>query len=325
MKISIFEFCITRPLGFIISMIYNIVQNYGLAIILFTIIVKLILLPLQIKSQRAMKRQQKVQPIIAELQKKYANDQQKLQQEMMKVYKENNVSMSGGCLPLLIQMPILFALYRVIQRPLTYIRGIDFTNAAVIENVKYVVAQMQEKAPEAIGNIASMTVDQIQKTYQIQLSNWSAFLGKAEEFSWDINFNFLGLDLSGLPSTSIPAIMSGNFSDMGTVLLILIPALAMFTTWLSMKYSQNMTGANNNTSSEDNPAQSMTKSMNLMMPIMTGFFTFTLPSGIGIYWIISSVMQMAQQFILNKYFDRKEDDFVVKLPEKNRKNSKKRR
>ncbi len=325
MKINIFEFCITRPLGFIISTIYDIVQNYGLAIILFTIVVKLILLPLQIKSQKAMKRQQKVQPIIAQLQKKYANDQQKLQQEMMKVYKENNVSMSGGCLPLLIQMPILFALYHVIQRPLTYIRGIDFTNAAVIENVKYIVAQMQEKAPEAIGNIASMTVEQIQKTYQIQLSNWSAFLGKAEEFSWDINFNFLGLDLSGLPSTSLSAIMSGNFSDMGTVLLILIPALAMFTTWLSMKYSQSMTGANNNTSAEDNPAQSMSKSMNLMMPIMTGFFTFTLPSGIGIYWIISSVMQMAQQFILNKYFDRKEDDFVVKLPEKNRKNSKKRR
>ena len=316
---------ITVPFGMLLAWLYGLTGNYGVAMIIFAVIVQLVLLPITAKSKKNMMKMSRLQPRIQEIQKKYANDQQKLQQEMMKVYKENNVSMSGGCLPLLIQMPILFALYRVIQRPLTYIRGIDFTNAAVIENVKYVVAQMQEKAPEAIGNIASMTVDQIQKTYQIQLSNWSAFLGKAEEFSWDINFNFLGLDLSGLPSTSIPAIMSGNFSDMGTVLLILIPALAMFTTWLSMKYSQNMTGANNNTSSEDNPAQSMTKSMNLMMPIMTGFFTFTLPSGIGIYWIISSVMQMAQQFILNKYFDRKEDDFVVKLPEKNRKNSKKRR
>ena len=324
MKLSLFELCITRPLGFIIRMIYEIVQNYGLAIILFTIVVKLILLPLQIKSQKAMKRQQKVQPIIAELQKKYANDQQKLQQEMMKVYKENNISMSGGCLPLLIQMPILFALYHVIQRPLTYIKGIDFTNAAVIENVKYIIAQMQEKAPEVVGNLASMSMEQIQKHYQIQLANWASYLDKAEEFAWNINFSFLGLDLSGLPSTSLTAITSGDFSNMGTVLLILIPALAMFTTWLSMKYSQSMTGAPQKTN-DDNPAQSMTKSMSLMMPIMTGFFTFTLPSGIGIYWIISSVMQMAQQFILNKYFDRKEDDFVVKLPEKNRKNSKKRR
>lgn len=323
MKISIFEFCITRPLGLIIRLIYDLVSNYGLAIILFTIIVKLILLPLQVKSQKAMKRQQKVQPIIAELQKKYANDQQKLQQEMMKVYKENNISMSGGCLPLLIQLPVLYALYGVIQRPLTYIKGIDFTNNAVLESVKNIIASMQEAFPDKVASIASMTAEQISKSYQIQLSNWASVLGKAEELSWDINFNFLGLDLSGLPSASIPAIMSGDFSNMGTVLLVLIPAFAIFTTWLSMKYSQSMSGAPKQ--NDDNPAQSMTKSMSLMMPIMTGFFTFTLPSGIGIYWIISSVMQMVQQFILNKYFDKKEDDFVVKLPEKNRKNSKKHR
>ena len=136
MKLSLFELCITRPLGWLIQFIYNLVDNYGLAIILFTVVIKLILMPLQIKSQKAMKRQQKVQPIIMELQKKYANDQQRLQQEMMKVYKENNVSMTGGCLPLLIQFPILIGLYRVIQRPLTYIRGVDFADSQVVENVK---------------------------------------------------------------------------------------------------------------------------------------------------------------------------------------------
>lgn len=324
MKINVFELCITRPLGFLISIIYDLVQNYGLAIILFTIVVKLILMPLQVKSQRAMKRQQKVQPIIAELQKKYANDQQKLQQEMMKVYRENNISMSGGCLPLLIQMPILIALYSVIRRPLTYIKGIDFAAVAVKENVMLVLAKMKEQFPEVIGNLASSSFEQIRDNYQIQLAKWADMLGVSGSFEWDINFNFLGLDLSGLPSQSLPLIMSGNFSDIGKALLILIPAFAMFTTWVSMKYSQSQMTQNTN-NRDDNPAQSMSKSMNLMMPLMTGFFTFTLPSGIGIYWIISSVMQMVQQFILNKYFDRKEDDFVVKLPEKNRKNSKKRR
>ena len=102
MKLSLFELLITRPLGFIIRTIYNLVQNYGLSMLLFTVIIKLILMPLQVKSQKAMKKQQKIQPIIAELQKKYANNQQKLQAEMMKVYKENGVSMTGGCLPLLI-------------------------------------------------------------------------------------------------------------------------------------------------------------------------------------------------------------------------------
>lgn len=319
-----FEMFITRPLGYIISTIYNLVQNYGLAIILFTIIVKLIILPLQIKSQKAMKKQQKIQPIIAELQKKYANDQQRLQTEMMKVYKENEVSMTGGCLPLLIQMPILFGLYKVIQRPLTYIRGVDFTDAAALENVKNIVSEMTEKFPEAIGNLANSTIEQITNFYQIQLTTWSDLLGKTAELGWDVNFNFLGLDLSKVPSASIAPIMAADFSNMSTVLLILIPALAIFTTWLSMKQTQSATASQNNSQAADT-AQSMSKSMTMMMPIMTGFFTFTLPSGIGIYWIISSVTQMVQYYFLNKYLDNREDDFVVKLPNKNRKNSKKHR
>ncbi|MBE7015947.1 MAG: YidC/Oxa1 family membrane protein insertase [Ruminococcaceae bacterium] len=324
MKLSLFELCITRPLGFIISLIYDIVQNYGLAIILFTIIVKLILLPLQIKSQKAMKKQQKIQPIIAELQKKYANDQQRLQTEMMKVYKENNVSMTGGCLPLLIQMPILFGLYRVIQSPLTYIKGINFTDSAVLESAKQVVAEMVEKFPDTIGNVANMAIEQIVKNYQIQLTTWSELLGKTAELGWDINFNFLGINLSKIPSASLTPILSGNFSDMSTVLLILIPALAIFTTWLSMKQTQGQAQQQSNSGAE-NTAQSMSKSMTMMMPIMTGFFTFTLPSGIGIYWIISSITQMLQYYFLNKYFETREDDFVVTVPTKNRKNSKKRR
>ena len=324
MKLSLFELCITRPLGFIISTIYDIVQNYGLAIILFTVIVKLILLPLQIKSQKAMKKQQKIQPIIAELQKKYANDQQRLQQEMMKVYKENNVSMTGGCLPLLIQMPILIGLYRVIQSPLTYIKGINFTDSTVLESAKNIISEMTSKFPDVIGNISSMKIEQIVKNYQIQLTTWADLLEKTADLGWDINFNFLGINLSKIPSASIAPIMSGNFSDMSTVLLVLIPALAIFTTWLSMKQTQGATQQQNNSAANDT-AQSMSKSMTMMMPIMTGFFTFTLPSGIGIYWIISSITQMLQYYFLNKYFDTKEDDFVVKLPAKNRKNSKKHR
>ena len=324
MKLSLFELCITRPLGFLIRLIYECVQNYGLAIILFTIIIKLILLPLQINSQKAMKKQQKIQPVIAELQKKYANDQQRLQTEMMKIYKDNNISMTGGCLPLLIQFPILYALYRVIQRPLTYIMGINFAEESVIASVTNVVNLMKEKFPDIIANNANLTVDQLTKNYQIHLSTWADKLGIATDLGWHINFNFLGLDLSGLPSQSISAIMSGDFSHMGTVLLILIPILAIFTTWLSMKQSQKMTQSPN-AKSDDDPTQSMNKSMTLMMPIMTGFFTISLPSGIGIYWIISSVMQMIQQYILNKYFENREDDFVVKIPDKNRKNRKKHR
>lgn len=324
MKLSLFELLITRPLGFIIRMIYDLVQNYGLSIILFTIIVKLILMPLQAKSQKAMKKQQKIQPIVAELQKKYANDQQKLQAEMMKVYKENGVSMTGGCLPLLIQFPILIGLYSVIRRPITYIKGVNFADETVLERVKIVLSQMTEKFPELVGKLSSLSPEQLQKNYQIQLSTWADKLGLAKDYGWHINFNFLGLDLSGVPSSAISAISRGDFSNIGTVLLILIPVFAVLTTWLSMRQSQKLTQNPNVKQNDDDPSQSMSKSMNMMMPIMTGFFTFSLPSGIGIYWIISSLMQMVQQYVLDKYFNEKEDDFVVTVPNKNRKNGKKR-
>jgi YidC/Oxa1 family membrane protein insertase len=154
------------------------------------------MMPLIAKQQKSMRQMQKVQPLLEKAQKKYANDKQKLQQETVKIYQENNVSPAGGCLPLLIQFPILIGLYRVIQRPLTYIRGINFADSQVVENVKLVIEQMKESFPDVIGNLANVTVDQINKIYQIQLSNWSELVGKAQELSWDINFNFLGLDLS---------------------------------------------------------------------------------------------------------------------------------
>ena len=256
--INIWDLLVIKPLTFIINAIYSVVPNYGWTIILFTLAVKLILIPLNIKSQRAMKKQQKIQPVIAELQKKYANDKEKLQMEMMKIYRENNVSMTGGCMPLLIQMPILIGLYRVIMN---------------------------------MANDATM------------------------------NFNFYSMDLSKVPSMAVNAITKGDFSNIGTIMLILIPALAIFTSWLSMKVTQLKQPKNNG---QDQAAQ-MTSSMNLMMPIMTGFFTLTLPAGMGLYWIASNVFQILQHIALDKILEKEEDMTDVKLPEPNRKHSKKRK
>lgn len=330
-----FEFFITRPLGFIIQFIYNIVQNYGWSIVLFTVVVKLLLLPLQLRSQKSMKKQQKVQPIIAQLQAKYANDKEKLQTEMMKVYKENNVSMTGGCLPLLIQFPILIGLYNVIQRPLSYLINVDFKLEEVITRISDVVAKMAadpvvSHAVEGLKNLEPVALaERIHKTYQIQFLTWTRYLEETVGgFSdWVLNFNFLGLDLSKNPSAGISALFAGNFDKLNTILLLLIPAVAVFATWLSMKQSQSMTSAKKTDDNNDAAAtmNSMSKTMNYMMPIMTGVFTFTLPAAMGIYWITSSIMQIVTQYILNAYLDKREDDFVVKIPESNRKNSKKRR
>lgn len=328
-----FEFCITRPLGFIIQHIYNLVQNYGWSIILFTVIVKLILLPLQIKSQRSMKKQQKIQPIMAELQKKYANDKEKLQTEMMKIYKENNVSMTGGCLPLLIQFPILIGLYRVIQRPLSYLLSVNFKAEDVIARVAEIVGKMaaDPAVSHAVANVKSLAPAEMAKTiskmYEIQFSTWCRYLEQIAPGSgygdWALNFNFLGLDLSKVPSSAFSAIVNGDFTNFATVGLLLIPIVAILATWLSTKQTQKMSGQSAAQANEQ--TASMNKTMNLMMPLMTGFFTLTLPSALGIYWIASSLMQIVTQYILNAYLDKKEDDFDVKLPGKNRKNRKKHR
>lgn len=319
--LNLFEI-ITIPLGYIIELIYKVVQNYGVSILVFTIVVKLLLLPLNVKSQKAMKKQQKIQPILAELQKKYANDQQKLQQEMMKLYKDNDVSMMGGCLPMLIQMPILIGLYRVIQGPLKYLLNVDIKDIGVVEKINNIVALMTEKFPDQIGQFSGYTAEKLFQTSQIQLATWSEKVLPAGE-AWHINFDFLGMNLAQVPSSGFSAFLRGDFSDMGTVALLLIPALAIFTTWLSMKQSQKMSGQD--VKNDNSQAAQMSGTMNIMMPIMTGFFTITLPSGMGIYWIASNIAQMVQQIILNKYIDNKGVDLVVKVRENNTKKRKKHR
>lgn len=310
-------------MGFIIEFIYNLVQNYGFSIIIFTVLIKLILMPLAVKSQKAMRKQQKIQPYMMELQQKYANDKEKLQQETMKLYKENNISMTGGCLPLLIQFPILIGLYRVIQKPLTYLLGVDFKLTETLSRVTEIMTRMTAEHADIIGKLSTATAEQVANNSQIQLSKWVSILNGPND-PWVINFGFLGLDLSVVPSVSVNYILSGKFMYLDRVLLILIPLIAILTTWLSMKQSQKMTQMPKN-AQQENPAASMNKSMNLMMPIMTGIFTFTLPSGLGLYWIVSNLMQILQQYLLNQYFKKKGDDFDVKIPERNRKNSKKRK
>ncbi|MCI8403632.1 MAG: YidC/Oxa1 family membrane protein insertase [Clostridia bacterium] len=327
-----FDYIITRPMGFIIENIYKLVSNYGLAIIIFTVIIKLILIPLNIRSQKAMKKQQKIQPVLAELQQKYANDQQKLQREMTKLYKENNISMTGGCLPMLVQMPILVGLYQVIQKPISYLVGVtsDMWNTAPFINEVIRLQNAMVDLGRNIGNLASMSMQQLADNSQIQLSKWAEMIGTsgtalegvADVHPWILNFNFLGLDLSNAPSAAFNYIMRLDFSNWSIVALLIIPVLAVVASVVSMKLTQAQSGQNNN---DNGQAAQMSKSMGLMMPVMTAFFTVTLPAGLGLYWIISSLTQILQQLLTNLYLDKKGEDVVVKIPEKQQKHRKKRK
>jgi YidC/Oxa1 family membrane protein insertase len=228
---------------------------------------------------------------------------------MMKIYKENNISMTGGCLPMLIQMPILVGLYQVIQKPLSYLVGVDWMEQAVIDKVY----MLRDAMASSIGNLATSTEEMLAKTSQIQLSKWAEVINGPSD-PWVINFNFLGLDLANTPSTAFSYLMRLDFSDWHIIALLLIPILAVLASVFSMKITQAQSGQNLNKGNDS--ASQMNKSMTLMMPLMTAFFTLTLPSGLGIYWIISSVMQIVQQLSLNYYFDKKGEDVVVTIPEK---------
>ena len=285
-----FRTLITIPLGYILGFVYSFVQNYGWSLIIFTLLIKAILLPLGLKQQKATTKMQQVQPKLAELQAKYANDQQKLSEETMKLYKEYGVNPMGGCLPLLIQLPILFGLYRVIYSPLTYM--LHYSEEKIAELTASYVAQYGEIPAKAAA--------------QAQI-----FIAKAEEL---INFNFLGLDISATPSISNPNI------------IWIVPILAAATTYLTSKVTTMMSGNKKDkkitengeikkervlspdqksSTGSANSAESMTKSMTVMMPLMTLWITFTLPATLGVYWTISNVFSILQTVLLNGYFKKK--------------------
>lgn len=239
--------------GTIIKFIYlNTGQNYGLALILFTVVVKILLLPLGIKQQRSMAVMQKLQPQMQELQRKYKNDKEKLNTETMELYKKNNANPMGGCLPMIFQLVILLVMIRVVYQPATYIMGV-----------------------EGAGKDLSA---QIQAAVQAGM-----------------NFNFLGIDLSQIPKFSLSP--SGQ-----QLILWILPILATVATYLSGKISQTLTGNPNAPANNAQPdqAQAMSKSMTTIFPVITLFFTFTMPLSASLYWFISSITQVIQQYALTK-------------------------
>ncbi len=320
--------------GWIFRLIFSVVQNYGVALILLTILIKCLILPLNIKSQKAMLKQQKLQPLMQEVQRKYAHDKEKQSQELMKLYKENGASPTAGCLPMLLQFPIVIALYNVLQRPLSYILGINFNlpeNITKVCNLQSAVAANPELAAGA-QKFTGATMEMVANNSQIQMSDYAAKIG-GEFNDWALNFNFLGLNLSQSPSMCPildfiirPAQVDPNLF-WRTLPLLLIPVLAGVTSWLLGKMTQNKNQQNqmNTQQNDQNSAAQMNKSMTWMMPIMSVVFTFTLPAGIGLYWITSNVFQMIQQHITTVIFKKKEDEIVViDTVKKNRKDSKNR-
>ena len=323
---------IAKLLGWIMNAIFNFmdslfgIQNVGLSIIIFTIVVYMFMFPLTYKQQKFSKMSVKMNPELKAVQAKYAGKQDQasmmaMNDETKAVYEKYGVSPSGSCLQLLIQMPILFALYRVIYNIPAYIAGVKEVFMPLVNKLLLTDGAVEYMTELGTGlgvskkldfTAANTIVDVLNK---FQSNHWTELADKFPELSGmivktqteiDQMNNFIGINIANSPSTLIK---TGSVAVI--VCAIAIPVLAAVTQWLNVKLMPQAASQNDGKDQDDAMSQSM-KQMNMMMPLMSAVFCFTLPAGLGLYWIASALVRSIQQVGLNKHFDKIDLDEIIK-------------
>lgn len=304
------------------------IQNIGICIILFTLIIYALLTPITIKQQKFSKMSAVMNPELQAINKKYRNKKDqvsmmKMNEETQAVYEKYGVSPMGTCLPLLIQMPILFALYRVIWNIPAYVASVKDAFLPLV-NALLKTNGSQEVLAEIVGSQVNFdklgyTVNSaVDALYKFKPANWTALAEQFPELSnlitqttseLDKMNYFLGLNISNSPMSAIIE----NFKTHNWLLLIsalMIPVLAGLSQWINVKL---MPQANDNSAAdEENAMASSMKMMNNMMPLMSVFFCLSLPIGLGIYWIAGAVFRSIQQLIVNKHMEKMDVDELVR-------------
>lgn len=344
---------ISQILGWIMDLLFRFtssvgILNIGLCIILFTLVVKVLMFPLTIKQQKSSKLMSVMQPEIQAIQNKYKGktdneSMMKMNVETKAVYEKYGTSMTGGCLQLVIQMPILFALYRVIYNIPAYVSSVKSYFMQVVYAITNVsnVADLQEGAGAAllqfatdhnipltgitkIGDLVGDTGEvlgnkMVDILYKLNPEQWGELANRFPEASSVIIENsaaiesmnsFLGINLATNP-----------WQGMTPNAAWLIPIMAGLSQWFSAKLMMS----NQPQQDENSTSAQMMKQMNVMMPLMSVFFCFTFPAAIGIYWVASSVFQIIQQLIVNAYLNKVDIDEMIKknLEKANAKRAKK--
>lgn len=283
--------------GYLLKLLYNLVNNYGIAIILFTVITKLILLPMSIKQQKTMKKSNKMQEKLKIIQFKYKNDPEKMNQEMMNLYKSENMSPFSGCLTSIIQMLLILSIFYLVRSPLTYMEKMP------ADKINQYVGQLQEAGIE------------VSKVYpEIDLIREYNFLKEknpedSEVEKLNLQMNFFGLDLSKIPQQ--------NMSD---YTVYIIPVLYILSSFISIRLTTSMqqkkqqeskdrglitdgeteeTEKKEETNELDTVMQT-NKMMSWMMPIMSISIAFVAPLGLALYWLVSNILMIAERLVLDK-------------------------
>ena len=353
---------IAKLLGYLMEGIFTVldligIPNIGLSIILFTIIMYLLMMPLTIKQQKFSKLSAKMNPELQAIQNKYKNKKDNdsmmaMNEETRAVYAKYGVSPSGSCVQLLIQMPILFALYRVIYAMPAYVGKIGDTfkvladkiiatdNASFLQNTGIEsinsVVQMYGKSIGK-GNVENGVIDilnmlstsdmntiaehyglsQLQFNGEYILSQLSTTGEVITKGLIDTYNNFLGINIGNSPSYMVSQGWNaeGGIQWLVVITAFIIPVLSGLTQWINTKLMPQANTDNKNKTDQQSSMEQSMKMMNTMMPIMSMFFCYTMPAGMGLYWIAGSVVRSIQQVAINKYIDKLDIDELVKKNE----------
>ncbi len=256
---------IASVLGYIIRFFYDLVgQNYFITILLFTLFTKVVLFPLAWIQIKSMEKMNKMSVKQKEIQDKYKNDKEKQTHELMNLYKENKVNPLSGCLPLIIQIPIIFAMFYIVKQPLTYIVQTPQ------EEIKTYTQQLLNKEDV---NEKEMQANELLIAKEHNLINMQVIPG---------------INLGDVPSN----VFSKDENKKASPISLAIPILTFIVSFLLNKYSQKNT--------QQTPEQAeMQKTTNLMMPLMSAFFSYAMPLALGVYWLFGSMLQFVQQFVIN--------------------------
>ena len=340
-------------MGWIMDGIYKLlnifgIQNIGLCIIIFSILIYALMTPLQIKQQKFSKLSAVMQPELQKIQKKYKgknSDQaamQKMQEETQAVYQKYGVSPTGSCLQLAIQFPILMALYQVIYKIPAYVGSVKDILSAAVTNITAVSGYtdiLQDFIKDNKMTRVQLIMDGSKATsnsvtdflYALSPSQWKSLAETSQFSGFSDTLNstakeishvqdFLGLNIADQPLTYIKAAFVGG-SIILAIVAILIPILAWATQMLNIKLMPQAAQQGNGESQQDAMMNSM-KTMNMVMPLMSAVFCFTFPVGLGIYWVASAAVRSVQQFVINKKMDK--IDIQVLVNENMKKMEKKR-
>ena len=298
--------------GYILNFFYELLNNYGVAIIIFSILLRIILIPITIKQQKTMKKSAKLQEKMKEIQIKYKNNPEKLNQETIELYRTEKLSPFSGCFSAILQLLIILSVFWMVSQPLTYMKKVD---KQVIEDYKTKITEENEGQrvtyPE-IGVISKIEEEYQEVTQKLQeenVENREELENKQKEYdAMRINMEFLGLDLSKVPT-----------ANLGDWKVYVIPALYVLTSFISIKITTNAQKkamkekeqANSESKESDEMLESMQQmnnSMLYMMPIMSISIAVIAPLGLALYWLVSNILMIIERLIINKFIGSKEEE-----------------